>query len=71
MGVCNKVAGAIAPLLLVGAVVKSPNEIDEVQKSLTTVSAEQQAIILNNLSCPSCYALCSYRPGIGWDGIGY
>ncbi|WP_018617322.1 sugar MFS transporter [Segetibacter koreensis] len=50
MGVCNKVAGAIAPLLLVGAVVKSPNEIDEVQKSLTKVSAEHQAIILNELS---------------------
>lgn len=50
MGVCNKVAGAIAPLLLVGAVVKNPNEIDEVQKQLTTVSLDQQAIILNELS---------------------
>lgn len=50
MGVCNKVAGAIAPLLLVGAVVKNPNEIDEVQKQLTIVSAEQQNIILNDLS---------------------
>ena len=50
MGVCNKVAGAIAPLLLVGAVVKNPNEIDEVQKQLTTVSPDQQAIILNELS---------------------
>jgi glucose/galactose transporter len=50
MGVCNKVAGAIAPLLLVGAVVKNPNEIDEVQQRLTTVSAEQQDMILNDLS---------------------
>src|SRR3954453_7245600 len=50
MGVCNKVAGAIAPLLLVGVVVKNPNEIDEVHKQLTTVSAEQQNIILNDLS---------------------
>src|SRR6476619_1281307 len=50
MGVCNKIAGAIAPLLLVGVVVKSPNEIDEVHKQLTTVSAEQQDIILNDLS---------------------
>ena len=50
MGVCNKVAGAIAPLLLVGAVVKNPNEIDEVQKQLITVSAGQQDIILNDLS---------------------
>ena len=30
MGVCNKLAGAIAPLLLVGAIVRNPNEIDEV-----------------------------------------
>jgi fucose permease len=50
MGVCNKVAGAIAPLLLIGAVMKNPNEIDEVQKQLTIVSAEQQDIILNDLS---------------------
>ena len=50
MGVCNKVAGAIAPLLLVGAVVKNPNEIDAVQKQLTMVSPDQQAIILNELS---------------------
>lgn len=50
MGVCNKVAGAIAPLLLVGAVVKNPNEIDEVQKRLITVSAEVQDSILNDLS---------------------
>ncbi len=50
MGVCNKVAGAIAPLLLVGVVVKNPNEIDEVHQQLTVVSAEQQIIILNELS---------------------
>lgn len=50
MGVCNKVAGAIAPLLLVGAIVKNPNEIDEVHQQLTTISTEQQNIILNDLS---------------------
>lgn len=50
MGICNKVAGAIAPLLLVGAIVKNPNEIDEVHKQLTTVSLAQQNIILDNLS---------------------
>jgi MFS transporter, FHS family, L-fucose permease len=50
MGVCNKVAGAIAPLLLVGAVVKNPNEIDEVQKQLITVSTGEQDVILNDLS---------------------
>ena len=50
MGVCNKVAGAIAPLLLVGAIVRNPDEIDDVRKQLTTVSIEQQNIILNDLS---------------------
>ena len=50
MGVCNKVAGAIAPLLLVGAIVKNPNEIDEVHKQLTTASLAQQNIILDDLS---------------------
>src|SRR5215210_1170115 len=50
MGVCNKVAGAIAPLLLVGAIVRNPNEIDEVQKRLTTVSISEQNIILDELS---------------------
>lgn len=50
MGVCNKVAGAIAPLLLVGAVVKNPNEIDEVHQQLTVVSAGQRDMILSDLS---------------------
>ena len=50
MGVCNKLAGAIAPLLLVGAIIKNPNEIDEVQKQLANVTAIQQDAILNELS---------------------
>jgi FHS family L-fucose permease-like MFS transporter len=50
MGVCNKVAGAIAPLLLVGAIVRNPNEIDEVRKQLTIVSLAEQNIILDGLS---------------------
>ena len=50
MGVCNKVGGAIAPLLLVGAIIKNPNEIDEVQKQLVTVSDSQKAHILDGLS---------------------
>src|SRR5215210_6696544 len=50
MGVCNKLAGAIAPLLLVKAVVKNPNEIDEVHQQLITVSAAQANVILNELS---------------------
>src|SRR5688572_9199064 len=50
MGVCNKTAGAIAPLLLVGAIVQNPNEIDEVQKQLLTVTISEKQIILDELS---------------------
>lgn len=50
MGVCNKIAGALAPLLLVGAIVRNPNEIDEVQKQLVSASPAEQAMILDNLS---------------------
>lgn len=50
MGVCNKLAGAIAPLLLIGAIVKNPNEIDEVHEQLTHVSVAQQNVILDELS---------------------
>ena len=50
MGVCNKTAGAIAPLLLVGAIVQNPNEIDEVRKQLLTVTMSEKQIILDELS---------------------
>lgn len=50
MGICNKVAGAIAPLLLVGAIVQNPNEIDEVQNQLLTASLSEKQIILDELS---------------------
>jgi MFS transporter, FHS family, L-fucose permease len=50
MGVCNKVAGAIAPLLLVGAIVKNPNEIDDVQTQLISASLSEKQIILDALS---------------------
>jgi MFS transporter, FHS family, L-fucose permease len=50
MGVCNKIAGALAPLLLVGAIVRNPNEIDEVQLQLVSASPSEQALILDNLS---------------------
>lgn len=50
MGVCNKLAGAIAPLLLLGAIVKSPDEIDEVQQQLITASAAERVAILDDLS---------------------
>jgi FHS family L-fucose permease-like MFS transporter len=50
MGVCNKLAGAIAPLLLIGAIVKNPNEIDEVKAQLVNMSALQQNEVLDGLS---------------------
>src|SRR6476619_6245286 len=50
MGVCNKVAGAIAPLLLVGAIVKNPDEIDQIKAQLTTMSIPQQNVVLDELS---------------------
>lgn len=50
MGVCNKVAGAIAPLLLVGALIKNPDEIDQVKAQLLTMTPDQQTVILDDLS---------------------
>src|SRR6476469_6629635 len=50
MGVCNKVAGALAPLLLVGAIVKNPNEIDDIKAQLVTMSSARQAAVLDALS---------------------
>jgi FHS family L-fucose permease-like MFS transporter len=47
MGVCNKVAGAIAPLLLVGAIIKNPDEIDQVKAQLLTMLPAQQGEVLN------------------------
>ncbi|HNP21513.1 MAG TPA: sugar MFS transporter [Panacibacter sp.] len=50
MGICNKAAGAIAPLILINAITKNPEEIDLVQKQLPTLSADGQALLLNELS---------------------
>ncbi|RYZ92880.1 MAG: MFS transporter, partial [Sphingobacteriaceae bacterium] len=50
MGVCNKTAGAIAPILLIGAIVRNPDEIDHVQKQLLTATIGQKDLILNDLS---------------------
>lgn len=50
MGVCNKVAGAIAPLILIKAITNSPDEIDQLKKQLPLLSPEQQTSILNELS---------------------
>src|SRR6476469_516554 len=50
MGVCNKVAGAIAPLLLVGAIVKKPDEIDQIKAQLVGMSVPQQNRLLDELA---------------------
>ncbi len=50
MGVCNKLAGAIAPVLLVGAIVRNPDEIDQVQQLLLTATAPQKEVLLDDLS---------------------
>jgi FHS family L-fucose permease-like MFS transporter len=50
MGVCNKLAGAIAPLLLLGAISKDPDEIDRLTAQLPTVSAAAQNLLLNELA---------------------
>lgn len=50
MGVCNKVAGAIAPLILVGAIIKNPDEIDQVKAQLLTLTPLQQSVVLDDLS---------------------
>jgi glucose/galactose transporter len=50
MGVCNKVAGAIAPLLLLGAISKDPDEIDRLSAMLPKLSAGEQNHVLNELA---------------------
>ena len=50
MGICNKTAGAIAPLFLVGAIIRNPDEIDQIKAKLLTVTSAQQTEILNELS---------------------
>ncbi len=50
MGICNKVAGAIAPLILINAITKNPDEIDDLQKQLPSLNVNQQTEILNELA---------------------
>lgn len=50
MGVCNKVAGAIAPLLLLGAISRDPDEIDRLSAMLPNLSAVEQNQVLNELA---------------------
>ena len=50
MGICNKTAGAVAPLILIHAITKNPDEIDQVQKQLPSLSAADQVVLLNELA---------------------
>lgn len=50
MGICNKVAGAVAPLILIHAITKNPDEIDHLQKLLPTLEPDKQNLILNELA---------------------
>lgn len=50
MGVCNKTAGAIAPLILLSAVTRNPDEIDQVKKMLPSLPLTQQTVLLNELA---------------------
>jgi glucose/galactose transporter len=50
MGICNKIAGAVAPLILIHAITKDPDEIDRLTSSLPGLSHLQQEITLNELS---------------------
>ena len=50
MGICNKIAGAIAPLVLIHSLTKNPDEIDQLQIQLPGLSMQEQTVILNELS---------------------
>lgn len=50
MGICNKVAGAIAPLILIHAITKTPDEIDHLFKILPTLSRARKDAVLDELS---------------------
>ena len=50
MGICNKIAGAIAPLILIHAITKNPDEIDALHKLLPTLPLAQQTATLNELA---------------------
>jgi len=49
MGVCNKLAGAIAPLILLHAVTKSPHEIDDIRHMLPVLPVAQGEALLHEL----------------------
>jgi glucose/galactose transporter len=49
MGICNKVAGAVAPLILISLLTRTPNEIDEIKSTLQKVSRTRAEAILKEL----------------------
>lgn len=50
MGICNKVAGVIAPLLLISAITKSSDEIDKIKALLPTLDASARDSLLQEMS---------------------
>lgn len=50
MGVCNKLAGALAPMLFLRVVTNRPDEIDEVRASLINLTAGEQQLVLAELT---------------------
>jgi fucose permease len=50
MGICNKVAGAIAPLILIGVLTKSPDEVDQIHQQLPTMTLPDQTLLFDELS---------------------
>jgi MFS transporter, FHS family, L-fucose permease len=50
MGICNKVAGAIAPLLLIHLITNSDDEIDLIQKQLPSLTTIEQVNVMNELA---------------------
>lgn len=49
MGVCNKVAGALAPIIFLRLVTSNPNEIDEIQATLGDLPTFQQEALFSEL----------------------
>jgi len=50
MGICNKIAGAIAPLLLIHFITKNPDEIDSLKHLLPGLTPLKQQLLLDGLS---------------------
>lgn len=49
MGVCNKTAGALAPILLLKSITRGPSEIDDITRSLPGLRPDQAKDVLRSL----------------------